>query len=234
MFSPCIVIPVYKHTDVLAGFIGELKYPLILVDDGNPDKDLLRGMAEAGGAILIVNEKNFGKGYSVMRALDEARARGYTHALQLDADHQHDLGAIESFLSEAEKNPAALINSYPVYDETIPPARLYGRRLTNLWVHIETRSCEIKDAMCGFRVYPLKETSGINTLFNRMGFDIEILVKASWKGLNIINLPVNVRYPEGGHSNFRVVADNIKISFMHTYLFCASFFMNNRNKNDGS
>jgi hypothetical protein len=42
----------------------------------------------------------------------------------------------------------------------------------------------VKDAMCGFRLYPLRETLAIanrKRLSERMTFDIEILVRLAWR-----------------------------------------------------
>ena len=159
---------------------------------------------------------------------------GYTHALQVDGDNQHNTDAIKVFLSKAESFPDRLINSYPVYDASAQAIRQHGRKLTNFWVRLETRSDAIRDAMCGFRVYPLKEIAPLldKIHFKRMGFDIEIIVKAYWQGIDIINLPVDVRYPDGGHSNYKLFADNVKISFLHAYLFCSSFFAGKRRKRE--
>ncbi len=52
-----------------------------------------------------------------------------------------------------------------------------------------------------------------------MDFDIEILVRLYWAAVPIGFLPVEVVYPAGNVSNFRMLGDNIAISWMHTRLF---------------
>ena len=47
-----------------------------------------------------------------------------------------------------------------------------------------------------------------------MGFDTEILVRMIWKNIPLIYHPVDVSYPINGKSNFRMMRDNIRISFM--------------------
>jgi hypothetical protein len=37
----------------------------------------------------------------------------------------------------------------------VPKGRLYGRYATHVWIWINTLSFEIRDSMCGYRVYPL-------------------------------------------------------------------------------
>ena len=76
--------------------------------------------------------------------------------------------------------------------------------------------------MCGFRLYPVERTCRVLSRARiglRMTFDIEILVRLSWKGVALRFLPIAVIYPEGGVSNFRMVRDNAAISAMHAKLF---------------
>jgi len=54
-----------------------------------------------------------------------------------------------------------------------------------------------------------------------MDFDIEVLVRLAWERVPIVNLPVAVRYlsaAEGGVSHFRMLRDNLRISWLHTRL----------------
>ena len=108
-----------------------------------------------------------------------------------------------------------------MFDETISKLRYYGRYLTHALVWLETLSTEIRDAMCGFRIYP---TGPVVSLIKkkapgpRMAFDPELLVRASWAGIPVLYTPVKVRYPEGGASHFHYLRDNAIISWMHTRL----------------
>jgi predicted LPLAT superfamily acyltransferase len=76
--------------------------------------------------------------------------------------------------------------------------------------------------MCGFRSYPL---AACFKLFQQidigkgMDFDIDIMVRLYWQGLQVKQFPVEVFYPKDGYSNFRIFKDNFMISCMHTHLF---------------
>ena len=224
MENYCLIIPIYRHVEQFAKFIKKLPdIPIFLVDDGNSieDKKKIKALAEQNNMKLISLPRNQGKNAAVFAGFRAALEHGYTHALQIDADGQHNNEDIERFISISKENSFAIINGCPVYDDSVPKSRLYGRKITNFWVMIETGGKHIKDAMCGFRVYPLKEVkplldSGIT--FKRMGGDIEIIVKAFWLGIKIINVDTNVTYPKDGFSNFNTLKDNIKISAMHTML----------------
>ena len=76
--------------------------------------------------------------------------------------------------------------------------------------------------MCGFRVYPLYRVTGMlenESCGNRMDFDPEVIVRWSWRGYAIVNLPTRVNYPTDGVSHFKLWLDNWLISVMHTRLF---------------
>jgi hypothetical protein len=100
-----------------------------------------------------------GKGHAVMAGMRAVAKQGFTHALQVDADGQHDLDDLPKLLAAANENPTALICGAPRFDASVPKSRLYGRKLTAFWVAVETLSLQTPDTMCGFRVYPLASTA---------------------------------------------------------------------------
>ncbi|WP_411992578.1 glycosyltransferase family 2 protein [Agarivorans sp. DSG3-1] len=225
MFKPCVVIPNYNHTHAIEETISQLELPIILVDDCSNSKtaDFLSRLAMRFEHVqLYRHDRNLGKGGAVMTGLREAAKSGYSHALQVDADGQHNLVDVNRFLTLAKANPESLITGIPEYDASVPKARYYARYITHVWVWIETLSLELKDSMCGFRIYPLTSTIQLldsTSLGKRMDFDIEVLVRHYWRETSIIQIPTKVTYPEQGLSHFRAWEDNWLISKMHTKLF---------------
>jgi len=121
----------------------------------------------------------------------------------------------------AREHPEALVTGYPVFDATVPTSRKLGRMITQAWTHIETGGRKIVDPMCGFRVYPIKAALSAGARGDAMDFDIEVAVRMSWAGVEVINLPTRVRYlseSEGGVSHFRLLRDNVAISLAHARL----------------
>ena len=222
----CAIVPVYRHestTRKVAESLSAQGLAVILVDDGNTPEGhaILEAVArDVPETTLVTHAKNGGKGKAVISGLEKAFELGYTHALQMDADGQHDADAIPFFLKAARKHPEDLIAGFPQYDDSVPKAREQGRKITNFWVAIETLSKEIPDSMCGFRVYPVKSVWPVAKKIRtyRMGFDIEILVRLAWAGLKMRFYPIKVSYPEDGVSNFRVFGSNVEISWTHTKL----------------
>ncbi|MDH3265492.1 MAG: glycosyltransferase family 2 protein [Gammaproteobacteria bacterium] len=225
--KPCIIIPVYNHGETLPGTLeGLTSYGLhtFVVDDGSDavTKEILGDIESLFDVELISLAENQGKGAAVQAGIRAAWEQGFTHAVQVDADGQHDLGDFGVLLDEAWKNPTALISGNPQFDESAPRSRQYGRWITTFWVWVETLSLQIPDAMCGFRVYPLEACVQLldrQRLGARMEFDIEIAVRLFWRGVPFIAVPTRVIYPEDGISHFRVLQDNWRITRMHTKLF---------------
>jgi len=228
-FEVAVVIPVYNHEEAIGTTLADLLqygYPVLLVDDGSSPvcRDVLIELQKqhADQVSLIRQECNGGKGSAVKAGLGQLLRMGYTHAVQIDADGQHDLEDLPTMIEMARQSPQALITGYPRYDESVPALRYYARYLTHVWVWINTLSFRIKDTMCGFRVYPLKPVAAIlgrEPCGNRMEFDPEIMVRWAWRGLPVRNVPTRVHYPTDGVSHFHALKDNVLISFMHARLF---------------
>lgn len=227
------LIPVYNHGrtagPLALDLAGRYGMPVILVNDGSSDDSLalLREASRQSNLLVLVDRlKNGGKGAAVRSGFEKAHELGLDYVLQIDADGQHDASRIPRFLELSKENPGALICGYPIFDASVPQSRLKGRQVSNTWVHILTLDGKsVKDAMCGFRVYPVEACRNLTRKgfwSLRMGFDMEILVRLAWKGVPIISEGVGVTYPSGGSSNFHMVKDNIKISLMFTRL-CIGF-----------
>lgn len=223
----CFIVPVYNHGVPLRGTVdGLARYclPIVIVDDGSdaPTKEIIASIAQHNQVRVVTLAENGGKGCAVMAGLREAAYQGYSHAIQVDADGQHDLTDVPKLIEAATHHPAAFVSGVPCFDDSVPASRLHGRRLTNFWVRVETMSGSIPDAMCGFRVYPLASVISLMdsvVLGTRMDFDIEIAVRLHWRGVPIVSIPTRIVYPKGNTSNFRLLRDNWLITKLHTKLF---------------
>lgn len=226
-WRPCVLIPTYDNPATIEAVVRgarEHAQDIIVVDDGSGEeaRAVLEAIAEQGLATVIHREKNGGKGAAVKTGFAAAIARGFTHALQIDGDGQHDLGAIPRFLERSKRAPEAAIFGYPEYDESAPALRMRARKFTQLWVDLEVgEKGKIRDTMIGFRVYPLQAIHHLRVRGDRMDFDIEIAVRIAWAGVPIVNLPISVRYlsaEEGGRSHFQPFRDNFRFALLHSRL----------------
>ena len=229
MIEIAIVVPFYNHEHAIERTVASIRrfgLRTWLIDDGSLARcrPVLARIANAEASWLKVLHlpSNRGKGVAVREGMEAARAAGCTHALQIDADGQHESADIPRMIDLARARPEAIITGVPIFDQTAPKSRVYGRRLTHLWVCINTLSAEVRDAMCGFRIYPLAATLALtqrSPACQRMEFDPEILVRASWAGVPIVSMPTRVSYPSDGVSHFNMLRDNTRISAMHARLF---------------
>lgn len=226
----CVVVPHFDHVAQLRCMLNDLadlRIPLIVVDDGSPyaSIDLLSRelRATVPDSVLIRHTRNWGKGAAVATGLRAARDAGYTHAVQIDADGQHDCADIPALCAAAANSSDAVICGEPTFGSDISKLRYYARYITLYLIWLETLSTAIRDALCGMRLYPLD--SVVNLLDGidppkRMAFDPEILVRAVWAGIPLQFIPIRVCYPLGGTSHFHYVRDNLEIAWMHTRLIC--------------
>lgn len=225
-FAACVVIPVYNHERAIGAVLEGVAthgLPAILVDDGCNDvcaRELQR-LSERPDVSLLRHDVNRGKGAAVLTGFRAAYARGFTHALQVDADGQHTLADIRRFVEEARAHPDSVICGCPVFDASIPRTRYYGRYLTHAMVWLETLSFDIRDSMCGFRLYPLAEVAALLARANigaRMDFDTEIVVRLHWRAVPMRWLDTRVSYPADGVSHFRMFFDNVRMTSLHIRL----------------
>lgn len=228
-FRPAVLIPVYDHEHAIGITLAEVlkqDIDVLLVDDGSADKcrDVLIELSAQNPerVMLLRLENNGGKGAAVKAGFKELLARNYTHAIQIDADGQHDAADLPEFIAAAMEGYVTLVIGYPKYDESVPKHRYYARYLTHVWVWINTLSFAVRDTMCGFRVYPLKSIIKLleqEPCGDRMEFDTEIIVRWIWSGRRVRNVPTKVSYPLDGVSHFDLWRDNVLISAMHARLF---------------
>jgi glycosyltransferase involved in cell wall biosynthesis len=224
----CALVPTYQNQLTLRAVVQEIRMHLtevFVVDDGSTGEARLvaQRLASDGLAHVRRRERNGGKGAAVKTGLALAAEHGFTHALQIDADGQHQTADIPAFVEAARTHPSALVLGVPVFDLSAPPSRVRGRAISRFWTDLETAGRVIQDPLCGFRAYPIAPALAVAARGDRMDFDVEIAVRLVWSGCAVISIPTRVRYlspEEGGVSHFRMLRDNALISWTHTRLCC--------------
>ena len=228
-FRPAVLIPVYDHETAIVHTLNQVlehDCPVLLVDDGSAEvcQNVLVSLCSqhSDRVSLIRLDKNSGKGAAVKAGFFNLVANGYSHAIQIDADGQHNISDLPKFLEASINNPDSLVTGVPEFDDDIPRIRYYCRYLTHVMVWINTLSFAIRDTMCGFRVYPLVAITQLldqQHCGNRMDFDTEVIVRWHWRGGRIRNIPTRVNYPLDGISHFKMWKDNLLLTLMHSRLF---------------
>lgn len=222
-----VVIPTYNNPETIEDVARRARQhlPVVVVNDGSTDPAMEAALGRLHGVAFVVQRQaNGGKGAAVKDGLRWAHAQGFSHAIQVDADGQHNLEDIPALLHASRQHPDALVLARPEYDDSAPAVRRVARHISIFWVRVATLLDRgtIDDPMCGFRVYPLAST--VDVLWptgDRMDFDPEIAVRLVWRGLSVVNVPTRVRYmseEEGGVSHYRAFRDNVLVSIMHARL----------------
>lgn len=221
-----VLVPVYNHAEAIGQTLSRLELlglPIILVDDGSDAHcaGVLDDLARDPQVDLVRLPVNRGKGAAVRAGLARAAERGLTHVLQVDADGQHEARDLPPFVDGLRADDETLLLGYPRFDASVPKHRFYSRYITHSLVWLATLSFDLRDTMCGVKLYPV---AAVNRLIaehpcgDRMEFDSELPVRWHWQGGRVGNLPVRVHYPIDGVSHFKLWRDNVLLARMHLRL----------------
>lgn len=224
----CVIIPTYNNEKTIVKIINDtLKYTdkIIVVNDGTTDStsELLK---QYQTTITIIHQsKNYGKGIALRTAFKKALEMGYRYAITIDSDGQHFPADFDLFLDKIEQEPDSLIiGARNMNSENVPGGSSFGNKFSNFWFWIET-GIKIPDTQSGFRLYPISRMKKINYFTSRFEFEIEVIVKAAWKGIPVIPLPIQVYYAKGDErvTHFRPGKDFMRISLLNTYFVILAF-----------
>lgn len=222
--KPCLLIPDYDHREQIEAVVDSLAYaglPCLIVDDGShaETRAVLAGLARTRPWVDVHHrERNGGRGAALKTGYRLALARGHSHALQLDADGQHEASDVPRFLAAMERDPDALVLGAPIFDQSAPRSRLYGRQLSRAMVWLATLSFDVVDPLCGFRGIPLAPTVALLDAVatgDHMDFDPELVIRLHWAGVPVRNVPTRVVYRRGGLSHFDPLRDNARLSAVY-------------------
>lgn len=207
--------------------------PVLVVVDGSTDgseRPVLELARTEPNLEILVLPRNSGKGAAVLAGARAASARGFTHALVMDADGQHPAASVAGFMDVSRGSPAAMVLGRPIFPANTPAERRHGRKLSVGLVHFELLGRAVADPLFGFRVYPLAPllaVLGPRRGGRRYDFDTEAAVRLAWAGVPAVNLSAPVRYfsrAEGGVSHFHYLRDNLTLVAMHARLIVELLF----------
>lgn len=218
----CVIIPTYNNEKSLAAVIAgvaEFTQDIIVVNDGSTDnsKSIIGSFPSVQS---ISYDRNVGKGWALRKAFTYAIQKGYRYAITIDSDGQHFAKDLPAFLEKlrAEQN-AVIIGARNMDQSSVPNGSSFGNRFSNFWFKVET-GMSSPDTQSGYRLYPLEPLRNMRFFTRKYEFEIEVLVRLAWKGVNILSVPVTVYYAprEERVSHFRPFKDFFRISVLNTFL----------------
>lgn len=214
----CVVVPVFNHGLTIGRMAREAAshFPVMVVNDGSTD-DTAQILEAEKGLTVITLPDNQGKGAALRAGFAEAERRGYTHAITMDADGQHDAGQLPEFAAATRRQPEAIITGVrDLRKEKAPGERRLSNELSSFWFKFET-GVALGDTQCGYRSYPLETIKRLGVKSQRYAYELEVIVKAAWAGVPLVALAVSADYAAATSrmSHFDPCSDLARITWLH-------------------
>lgn len=218
----CVLIPTYNNSKTIEGVIqSTLEYcdDIIVVNDGCTDNtsEILASYPQLN---VITHTVNQGKGVALRNGFAKAVELGFDYVISIDSDGQHFPKDFILFLDKIEASPGSLIiGARNMTVENVPNKSTFGNKFSNFWFWAET-GISLPDTQSGYRLYPVQRLKKIWLFTTKFELEIEVIVKAAWRGIPVTSVPVSVYYaPQGERvSHFVPSRDSTRISFLNTYL----------------
>ncbi|NQT45971.1 MAG: glycosyltransferase family 2 protein [Candidatus Omnitrophica bacterium] len=213
----CVLIPAYNVAATVKGLVGRVRakgIETIAIDDGS--SDMTADEARAGGAIVLKNEKNMGKGATLKRGFEYAINHGFEAVITMDGDGQHDPDDLDKFIDRTGSSAAGLIVGNRMCDaKDMPLIRVWTNQVMS-WVISQVCKRKIPDTQCGYRLIKGDVLKRIDINFANYEIESEILIKAARAGFDIESVPIRTIYKDEG-SRINPFVDTLRfIKFLFT------------------
>jgi len=229
-FKCCIIIPTYNNDKTIENIINQtLTYTenIIIINDGSTD-NTNQILSKYSNIHIISYAHNKGKGYALRKGFEYAIIKGYDYAITIDSDGQHIVDDISVFIDKLKSEPnSIIIGARNMNQENVPGKNNFGNKFSNFWFRFET-GINMTDTQSGYRLYPLTPLKDLKFFTTKYEFEIEVIVRAAWKEIKVVSVPINVIYSpkESRVTHFRPFKDFSRISILNTILvFIAIFYI---------
>lgn len=227
-----VVIPTYNNGSTIQKVVDDVlshNIKTIVVDDGydTPVEKLLK---KNNNLIVLKHASNRGKGEAILTGARKAQELGYKYFISLDGDGQHLASQIEKIINACDGENQIIIGARNFEIDNVPNGSKFGRWFSNFWATWDTEQ-EIKDSLSGFRLYPISILD-LDIKTSRFDWEMEVLVKHSWKKRLIKEVTIECYYPtpEERVSHFKKFWDTAAIVMVHIRLLPLKFFLKKRYK----
>jgi glycosyltransferase involved in cell wall biosynthesis len=222
----CVIIPTYNNSASLEGVIRSvLEYTpnVIVVNDGSTDETA--SILQKLPVTRVSYAPNRGKGWALRKGFEAAVNAGYRHAITIDSDGQHFASDLPEFIDKLDSGgDAIIIGARNMNQSAVPGKSSFGHKFSNFWFRVET-GIHMPDTQSGYRLYPVSRLKDIRFYTVKYEFEIEVLVRAAWRGIPMDSVDISVFYPskEQRVTHFRPFTDFSRISVLNTVLVTIAF-----------
>jgi glycosyltransferase involved in cell wall biosynthesis len=225
----CVLIPTFNNAtaikEVLDGVL-EFTTNIVVVNDGSTDNTT--AILSCYPDLLVINHpKNMGKGMALRTGFREAYKNGYHYAISIDSDGQHYPDDLHLFVDQIELHPKAIIIGARNMDQpNVPGKSSFGNRASTFWFWVVT-GIKLTDTQSGYRLYPLEPLNSIRFITRKYEFEIEVMVRSFWKGVDVLSIPIKVFYPPADEriTHFRPFKDVTRITLLNiVFVLLAAFW----------
>lgn len=211
----CVVIPTYNESKKIADLIKEVRQQgleVIVVDDGS--SDMTPRIAQESGARVLRNEKNQGKGASLIKGFRYALGNGFDAVITMDGDGQHLPQDLPLFLRLARQSQSGIfVGNRMNKARSMPLVRFLTNKFMS-WLISAVAGQKIPDTQCGFRLIKKEVLESVRFETSKFEIESEMLIKASRRGFRIESLPIKTVYA-GEKSQINPFIDTLRfIKFM--------------------
>jgi dolichol-phosphate mannosyltransferase len=210
-----VIIPTYDERENIESIVqralAAASVDVLVVDDASPDgtADIVERMAHDDDRIALMRRSGKGGlGAAYIAGFTYARERRYTLAVEMDADGSHPPERLAAMIAQFDTDPPLLgcvVGSRWVKGGSVvnwPAHRRFISRAGSLYARIML-GVPVRDVTAGFRVYPTAVLAGLalDTIASRgYCFQIDMTRRIDAAGMRIIEMPIEFRERELGHS----------------------------------
>jgi glycosyltransferase involved in cell wall biosynthesis len=196
-----VAIPAYNEEVAIGSMVLQCrKYAedVLVLDDGSTDRTA--DIARAAGARVVSHLRNEGKGAGIRTAFLLAKNLGADVLVLIDGDGQHNPDDIPALVVPVLEGRADVVNGSRFLgqgESDVPAYRRVGQEILTLATNVGTKG-KITDTQSGFRAFAKKSFECFSFRQNGMAIESEMLMDAADASLNILEVPINVRYDVDG------------------------------------
>jgi glycosyltransferase involved in cell wall biosynthesis len=175
---------------------------VVVVDDGSTDSTA--EIAEALGALVVRHEENRGYGAAIRTCFESAKELDADVMVVLDSNDQHDPSYIPEFINALRTNNADVVIGSRFLEKnnnkTIPKWWVAGMKVLDIFTRL-AGNIKTTDSQSGYRAYSRRAIEKIKITNPDMGAGSEILTQVKDCNLDVVEIPIDVRYDTFGTSS---------------------------------